>query len=131
MLAHVCETLEEGALINVCVLLQLAVWAAKFPDKSAKAPRKVPKKGPERAAKDATGQVHQSPAKFPCDVSFLLPFPLRLLLLCSFHVLSTFPSSSSDGRMRCVKRGWANTLPMHANARLNLSHVTSGFPLSP
>ena len=49
-------------------------------------------------------------------------FPVLLLI---------FRSSSSGGRMRCVKRWWANTLPIHANARLNLSHVTTGFLLSP
>ena len=57
------------------------------------------------------------------DIAFLLfscPLPLTI-----------FPSSSSGGRMRCVKRRWANTLPTHANARLNLSHVTTGFLLSP
>ena len=30
-----------------------------------------------------------------------------------------------------LKRWWANTLAMHANARLNLSHVIAGCPVSP
>ena len=80
------------------------------------------------------GQVH--PAKSPLlkaiclwwkaryVLSFLLSFPFLFLsfYFSSFHPLSSFLflSSSSDGRMG-----------KHiANARLNLSQVTTGFPLS-
>ena len=103
----------------------------KIRERSAKGPRK-----------DAMVQVHQSPCKVSMlkatlswrkpDVSCLfVSCSLPILLLSSFHFLSIFVSSCSGGRMMCVKRRWANTLPMPHLVFLMSSHVTTGFSLSP
>ena len=83
-------------------------------------------------------QVDQSPCKVSMlkttflwwkpDMSLLLCVPFLFLpfsLLSISSLLFLFLSFSSDGRMRCVQRRWANTLPMPD--LYNLSHVTTGF----
>ena len=64
------------------------------------------------------------------------PPMVSMLNICPFFFFScplplySFPPPQVGG-WGVWKRRWANTLPMHANAKLNLSQVTAGFPLSP
>ena len=73
-------------------------------------------KNRERAAKDSrkgrercNGPVHQSPFKVSMLLATIFPSP-PFFPFPPFSFL--FLSCSSDGRMRCVKRRWTNTLPM-------------------
>ena len=112
---------REQSLMFVfdCNLHQLTMWGPEFPERSAKAPRKTQwSKSTSPPAESPWG--HTLAVKTRCFLSsfFSCP-PPPPSLLSSFHFLPVFLSSSSGGRMRCVKRRWANALPTHANARLN------------
>ena len=116
---------QEGTLADDCIRFQLT---AKEPQKSQDS-----RKGRERCkapSRPVSLQSLHAPSHIFSGENLSFSSLLYLLSISSFLFL--FLSCSSDGRMRCVKRRWANTLHwMPDLIGLYLFHVTSGFPLSP
>ena len=114
---------DTRTLADDCIRFQLT---AKEPQKSQDS-----RKGRERcngpSPPVSLQSLHASSHIFSCEN---LSFSSLLYLLSISSLLFLFLSCSSDGRMRCVKRRWANTLRMSDLIFLCLSHVTTGFPLS-